>query len=244
LKTSSESTSKTASKTLVITGASKGIGRATALKFCDAGYRVINLSRSPAKDKRIENHRIDLAADNADHELKLILDEILEAGEIILVHNAATLINDSVLDMDTDNFRRTINLNVIAPHIVNQVVLNRMQPGSAVIYIGSTLSEKAVANSFSYVTSKHAVVGMMRASCQDLAGTGIHTTCICPGFTNTEMLRAHVSNDQEILDSLGGLSTFGRLITPEEIADTIFFVAEHPVLNGAVIHANLGQIES
>ena len=238
------SSSKNSSRTLVITGASKGIGLASALKFCDAGYRVINLSRSRAQDHRIENHRIDLAAENAEHELKGILDEILKPGKIILVHNAASLINDSALDMDTANFRRTIDLNVIAPHIVNQAVLNKMQPGSAVIYIGSTLSEKAVANSFSYVTSKHAVVGMMRASGQDFAGTGIHTTCICPGFTDTEMLRAHVGNDQQILDSLGGLSTFGRLITPEEIADTIFFAAEHPVLNGAVIHANLGQIES
>ncbi len=231
-------------KTLVITGASKGIGFACAKMFCDAGYRVINLSRSPATDDRIENHSVDLIAENAESTLADLMDGLLEKGEIIVVHNAATLINDTVMNADTGALRQTMNLNVIAPHIVNQAILKKMQPGSAIIYIGSTLSEKAVANSFSYVTSKHAVVGMMRATCQDLAGMGIHTACICPGFTNTEMLRAHVGNDQKILDSLSSLSTFGRLIRPEEIAATVLFAAENPVINGAVIHANLGQIES
>ena len=88
------------------------------------------------------------------------------------------------------------------------------------------------------------MVGMMRASCQDLTSTGIHTACICPGFTDTEMLRAHVGGSEEVLEAIGGLSTFGRLIDPSEIAETILFCAENPVINGAVIHANLGQKES
>jgi 3-oxoacyl-[acyl-carrier protein] reductase len=67
-----------------------------------------------------------------------------------------------------------------------------MGPGSSVLYVGSTLSEKAVPGSFSYVVSKHAQLGMMRATCQDLMGTGIHTAMVCPGFTDTEMLRNHL----------------------------------------------------
>ncbi len=231
-------------KTLVITGASRGIGFACARKFCDAGYRVINLSRSSAKDDRIESHSIDLGAENAETRLVDLLDGILDSGEIVVVHSAASLTNDSVGQADTGAFRQTMALNIIAPHIVNRAILKKMQPGSAIVYIGSTLSEKAVANSFTYVTSKHAVLGMMRATCQDLAGTGIHTACICPGFTDTEMLREHVGNSQEILDNISEHSTFGRLVTPDEIAETVFFAAENPVINGAVIHANLGQIES
>lgn len=231
-------------KTLVITGASRGIGFACARKFCDSGYRVINLSRSSAKDDRIESHSIDLSAENVETRLTDLLDGILGSGEIVVVHSAASLTNDSVGQTDTGAFRQTMNLNIIAPHIVNRAILKKMQPGSAIIYIGSTLSEKAVANSFTYVTSKHAVLGMMRATCQDLAGTGIHTACICPGFTDTEMLREHVGDSQEILDKIGEHSAFGRLVTPDEIAETVFFAAENPVINGAVIHANLGQIES
>ena len=152
--------------------------------------------------------------------------------------------NETVQNVIIDEFRSVVDINVIAPQILNNALLPKMQPGSSIIYIGSTLSEKAVSNSYSYVVTKHALIGMMRATCQDLVGTGIHTACICPGFTNTEMLRTHVGESQEVLKSIAGLSTFGRLIEPNEIADTIFFAANSPVINGAVIHANLGQIES
>jgi NAD(P)-dependent dehydrogenase (short-subunit alcohol dehydrogenase family) len=82
---------------------------------------------------------------------------------------------------------------------------------------------------------------MMRATCQDLAGRQIHTACICPGFTDTEMLRTHVPADA--MDAISGMSAFERLVRPEEIADTLFWAARSPVINGAVIHANLGQVE-
>jgi NAD(P)-dependent dehydrogenase (short-subunit alcohol dehydrogenase family) len=118
-----------------------------------------------------------------------------------------------------------------------------MRPGSAILYIGSTLSEKAVAGVFSYVVSKHASVGMMRATCQDLLGQGIHTACICPGITDTEMLQTRVGGDPATLEMLRGMSGEGRLIEPEEIAKVIVMAADQPVLNGAIIHANLGQRE-
>ena len=95
--------------------------------------------------------------------------------------------------------------------------------------------------SYSYVISKHAIVGMMRALCQDLAGTGVHTACICPGFTDTEMLREHVPADA--MAAVAEVSAFNRLIKPGEIAETLLFAAGNPVVNGAVIHANLGQRE-
>ena len=119
-----------------------------------------------------------------------------------------------------------------------------MQSGSSIIYVGSTLSEKAVANSFSYVTSKHAIIGSMRATCQDLAGTNIHTACVCPGFTDTDMLRTHVGESEDILTAIAEGVTFQRLLKPEEIAKTLYFCATNPAINGSVIHANLGQIES
>jgi len=230
--------------TLIITGASKGIGFETAKLFADDGYRVINISRTAAEDPRIENHGIDLSSPDAETVTRALLDEILENGVLSLVHNAARLINDSAANSTTADFRSMLDINVLAPHILNQIIIPKMQPGSSVTYIGSTLSEKAVANSYSYVVSKHAVVGMMRSTCQDLQGKQIHTSCICPGFTDTEMLRTHVGEDQGILDSIASGSTFGRLVQPSEVAETIKFAATHPVINGTIIHANLGQIES
>ena len=58
------------------------------------------------------------------------------------------------------------------------------------------------------------------------------------------MLRAHIGEDRQVLDDITATSTFSRLIEPAEIAATVKFAAENPVINGAVLHANLGQIES
>lgn len=230
-------------KTLIITGASKGIGFQVAKMAAEKSYRVINISRSDAAHASIENHNIDLAAPDAADKFALLVEELQIDGHITLIHNAAELKSDSAANTATSDFRHTLELNVVAPHILNQILIPKMTQGSGIIYVGSTLSEKAVANTYSYVVSKHALIGMMRSTCQDLANTGIHTACVCPGFTDTEMLRAHVGEDAEIIESLSSLSTFGRLVTPEEIANTIVFAAENPVINGAVIHANLGQVE-
>lgn len=229
--------------TVIITGASKGIGSATAKRFLDAGAHVINVSRTASDLEGIDNRLIDLTGDDAASEINLLA-ESLTAGPIHLVHNAARLTSESVRHIDIEDYQLTVNINIIAPQVLNQAMLPKMKAGSSIIYIGSTLSEKAVPNSFSYVVTKHATIGMMRATCQDLAGSGIHTACVCPGFTNTEMLRAHVGESQEVLDSIASGSTFGRLIEPEEVASAIEFATSNPVINGAVIHANLGQIEN
>lgn len=229
--------------TVLITGASKGIGKAAARRFLDSGARVINLSRTPSQVDGIENRQIDLAAAGAADDVASLAAE-LTPGVIHLIHNAATLTNDSVRDTTAAHFREIIEVNLIGPQLLNQALLPAMKTGSSIIYIGSTLSEKAVPNSYTYVTTKHAMVGMMRATCQDLIKTGIHTACVCPGFTNTEMLRTHVGESDDILQSIAAMSGFGRLIEPDEIAETILFAANNPVINGAVIHANLGQVES
>lgn len=229
--------------TVIITGASKGIGQAAAARFLDSGHRVINISRSTCDVAGVENQQIDLTAVDATEKISAFTRE-LAPGVIYLVHNAARLTSESVREIDITDYRRTIDINIVAPQLLNNALIPLMQPGSSVIYVGSTLSEKAVANSYSYVVTKHANIGMMRATCQDLAGTGIHTACVCPGFTNTEMLRAHVGDAQEVLDSIASASTFGRLIEPNEIAEVIEFASRNPVINGAVLHANLGQIET
>src|SRR6185503_9724614 len=106
---------------------------------------------------------------------------------------------------------------------LTHLLLPAMKTSSSIIYIGSTLGEIGVPNCCAYVTSKHAVIGLMRSTCQDLAGTGIHSACVCPGFTDTEMLRAHVGHSKEILQAIANGITQKRLIQPDEIARTVYF---------------------
>ena len=236
-------------KMLVITGGSRGIGRATIERFQAEGFSVVNLSRTPCELAGVTQITVDMSDSGwAQHGSEKLHDAVTKRmpsgqGRIVVVHNAGLLEKDSVASVSAENFAKVMQVNVIAPSQLNQILLPIMLMGSAIVYVGSTLSEKAVANSCSYTTSKHAMVGLMRATCQDLAGRGIHTNCVCPGFTDTEMLRTHVGGDQGILDSIASGVTFNRLIKAEEMAEAIYAAATQPVFNGSVIHANLGQIE-
>lgn len=229
---------------LVISGGSRGIGLATVALFLDRGYKVINLSRHAPPLEGVTHIPADMAALNWVDAVSSVLDEALtDADPIVLVHNAAILEKDSVGEIDAGSFQRVMQLNVIAASQLNQLVLPHMRAGSSILYVNSTLGEQAVANTCSYVVSKHAQLGLMKSTCQDLFGQGIHTAAICPGFTDTEMLRAHVGNDQEVLSYFAGQNAFGRLLEPREIADTLWFCSQTPAINGSVIHANLGQKE-
>jgi NAD(P)-dependent dehydrogenase (short-subunit alcohol dehydrogenase family) len=229
-------------KTLLITGASAGIGARTAQRFLDAGYAVVNLSRRPCPVDGVSHVTCDLSAPGFVDAIANTLASHLEGAEsLTLVHNAARMASDSAADTGDAELRDVLEINLVAPNALNRFCIPYMKPGSSIVYVGSTLSEKAVPGSYTYVVSKHALIGMMRSTCQDLAGTGIHTACVCPGFTDTEMLREHVP--AEAMEQIQGISAFNRLIDPAEIAETLYFCAGNPVINGAVIHANLGQVE-
>jgi 3-oxoacyl-[acyl-carrier protein] reductase len=229
-------------KCLLITGASTGIGLRTAHRFADAGYSVVNLSRRRCPLNTVHHINCDLSApgflENINNQLAQVLKQ---AKRVVLIHNAARMDNDSAVETPSISLREVLEVNVVAPNTLNHFTIPHMRPGSSIIYVGSTLSEKAVPGSYSYVLTKHAMVGMMRSTCQDLAERKIHTACVCPGFTDTEMLRNHVP--AEAMDGVRAMSAHKRLIDPDEIAETLFWTAHNPVINGAVVHANLGQVE-
>jgi NAD(P)-dependent dehydrogenase (short-subunit alcohol dehydrogenase family) len=233
-------------RTAIITGASSGIGAAAATLFIDAGFSVVNISRRPCP----VNGVTDLCGDLSDpesvkelaHSLTSHITEI-QPTSVCLVHNAALMLKDSATDTDDALLAEVLQINTLAINHLNRELLPLMPSGSSVLFVGSTLSEKAVKGAFSYVVSKHAQLGMMRATCQDLMGRGIHTALVCPGFTDTEMLRNHIGQDEEIIRAISAMNSFGRLVEPEEIARLIVWAHDNPVINGAVLHGNLGQVE-
>ena len=231
----------------ILTGASSGIGAAAAEQFIDQGYSVINISRRDCPVPGVETLHTDLA-DTASltstcDTLTARLQARNGAAPVCLVHNASLMLKDRCDTTEDSALIEAISVNVLSINTLNRSLLTAMPQGSSVLYVGSTLSEKAVAGAFSYIVSKHAQLGMMRATCQDLMGRGIHTALICPGFTDPSMLRQHVGNDEGVLESLGAMNSFGRLVSPIEIAELILWVHQHPVVNGSVMHGNLGQIE-
>jgi len=209
-------------KVLLVTGASKGIGLAAAKRFHAAGFKIVNVSRSPCELDETEN----LAVDLSDVEwLNLFAEQILAAvgkpDQLVLLHNAAMMTKETVYSIEAQTLRQVLELNVVAAAQLNTLLLPRMSEGSSIIYISSTLGTKAVTNTHAYSVSKHAVIGQMRATCQDLAGSLIHTAAICPGFTETEMLSEHLGANPEIYQQITAGIAHRRLAQPSEIADTI-----------------------
>lgn len=229
-------------KVAIITGCSAGIGRAAAARFIEHGWAVHNVSRRPSGVEGVVDHAADLSDLDSVEEVAEALRGVLRGGAVVsLVHNAAVMEDDAIDRIDRHAFERSMRLNVTAPALLTSLLLPAMGPGSSVLYIGSTLSEQAVAGRASYVTSKHAVVGLMRATCQDLFGRGIHTAVICPGFTDTEMVRPAYDASPEFRAFIAEKVSLGRLIGADEMAEVIYRAAVMPVFNGGVMHAHLGQ---
>ncbi len=226
----------------IITGASRGIGYATATLFLQHGWQVINTSRHPCDLSDVTNIQADFNAFDQAVVSQQLKKHLPTHARICLIHNASWYQHDRIDKLPMQNMSDSLTVGVIVPSQLNQYCLPHMISGSSILYLGSTLSEKAVKNAASYIVNKHAVVGLMRATCQDLDNRGIHTACVCPGFTDTEMLRSHIGDDPTVQRRLTDMVSARRFATPDEIAELLWSCAEQPVINGSVIHANLGQI--
>jgi NAD(P)-dependent dehydrogenase (short-subunit alcohol dehydrogenase family) len=229
--------------TVIVTGASAGIGLAIAERFASRGHRVISLARRRCPVDIVESMLVDLSSQEAVSRLLPQLRAKLPAGPSVVhvIHNAAALPHDNALEVDAGVLERTLRLNAVTPAVINAAVIPHMGPGSSIVFVGSTLSEKGVPRRLSYVTGKHAMLGLMRATVQDLWGKRINTVCVAPGFVDTGMLRPVLEADpmfeREVLDMV----SFGRLLEPDEVAEIVEFATRTPALNGSVLAANLGQ---
>ena len=227
---------------LVMTGGSRGIGEKTISRFLQQGWKAVNLSRSPCALSDVVNINVDLSsATQIEQHADKLRHVLNNATQICLVHNAAYYKRDRVDAMSLDDFQHTLAVNLLASVALNQIIIPLMKPKSSIIYIGSTLAEKAVPHAASYIISKHAIVGLMRVTCQDLKDRQIRSCCICPGLVDTKMLNETM--DTETINYLVENKVIGkRLIDPAEIADVIHFCASNATINGVTIHANLGQL--
>ena len=235
---------------LIVTGGGSGIGAAVARQAAQEGWAVLNLSRSgmrvplSAEERaRIESVQVDLVRDWRQNALAFTQTTLMRhtrlARRIALVHNAAFSFNDTAHAPRIAEMSALIELSTLIPARLNEIVIPRMQRGSSILFVGSTLSHRGVAGSLGYVTAKHALLGLARATAKDLYGTGIHSLSICPGPTETPMLSGLYGEERHRM--FGPLMSEGRLATPEEIARVVLFAIESPQMHGALIDAAFGE---
>ncbi|MBT4487329.1 MAG: SDR family oxidoreductase [Rhodospirillaceae bacterium] len=239
-------------RTLVLTGASRGIGHATVKRFSSAGWRVITCSRQafpedcPWEAGPEDHLQIDLA-DPADLEAGITeLKARLDGGPLhALVNNAGISPKSdngdrlSSLTTDMKVWQQVTQVNFYAPIMLARGLLDELQTAH-----GSVVNVTSIAGSrvhmfagTAYATSKAALASLTREMAADFAPQGVRVNAIAPGEIKTEIL----SPDTEEL--LTPTIPMRRLGTPEEVAKTIYFLCteQSSYVNGAEIHINGGQ---
>jgi len=240
-----------AGKVSVITGAARGIGQATALKFAREGAIVVvcdldatAVEATVAAIAKADGKACGFVVDvTAPATIQTMVDAVMKRyGRIdTLVNNAGIVQDAQLLKMREDQFDRVIDVNlkgtyncakVIAPIMVEQgsgVILN----ASSIVGLYGNFGQT------NYAASKFAVIGMVKTWARELGRKGVRANAVCPGFVETTILE---SIPDKVLEGLRARVPLGRLAKPEEIANTYAFLAsdEASYINGAVIEVSGG----
>lgn len=207
----------------LITGASRGIGRAVAITLSGAGYRPALAARDEAGLKLSARECIgadplifpvDLREEGAPE--ALVADVIKNAGRLdLLINNAGAVISRSFEDTSAADWDQMIALNARAPFLLTRAALGalRRAPEAAVVNIGSVVSFKGYEMQAAYSASKHALAGWTKVLAKEVSAEGIRVHLIAPGGVATDMVRDVRPDINE-----------SELIAPEEIARAIVFL--------------------
>ncbi len=228
-------------KIAVITGAGKGIGKATAELFIKEGAKVVLTSRNIAdleqivSDNESNQDNITIIAGDISKEdtIGKVVDETIgKFGKIhILVNNAGFSVFDNMVDSKTEDFDAIFNTNIRALYLVTKGFLPSMikEQSGTIINIASIAGKQGFATGTIYCASKHAVMGLSRALMLELRQYNIRVCAICPGSVATDFFRAE---SQTTLSS-----TKESVLSAEDIAETILLAASLPG------NAMIGEIE-
>jgi 3-oxoacyl-[acyl-carrier protein] reductase len=210
-----------------ITGGASGIGRATATRLAEDGFRVVVIDRNAKAVEavmdelgRAGHDAAGRVADVCDREaISALLDA--ESQVDVMVCAAGVGPSRPFDEITDDEFRDVLEVNVLGVFIAAQEAARRMKPGGRVVTVSSraALGGSGFAH---YVASKAGVVGLTRAMAMDLRGRRIAVNSVAPGFTDTGMTRA-MTPEQHAAAS--ALEPSGRPADPREIANAIAFLA-------------------
>lgn len=234
-------------KVALVTGGSRGIGAAVALRLAREGADVALTYRNDAGDvveriKETGRRVVAVRADSGDAAaVAAAVDEAAGAlGRLdVLVNNAGEFIVGPVEELDVEAFDRTFAVNVRAPFVAVRAALPHMRDGGRIISIGSNVAVRAVFPGFSlYSASKSALIGLTKALGRELGPRGITVNLVHPGATDTDMNPA----DGPMSETINGFTALGRYGTPDEVASAVAYLASDDAryVTGAQLHVDGG----
>lgn len=247
---------------MVVTGGAKGIGRATVARFAESGDRVIALGRDRQALAELE---AELGGEAAS--LQTIACDVSDEAAVeacfeqigpveVLVNNAgigesAPLPRTTLLD-----WNRHLAVNATGPFLCTRAVLDgmRRRGSGAIVTVASTAGRAGFPYTAAYSASKHAAIGLMRATAAELAGTGVRANAVCPSFVATAMTERSIANIaqktgrdlEQSTRALEQASPLGRLLEADEVAQAIVWLASAAAaaINGQALVIDGGGIQA
>ena len=236
-------------KQALITGGTKGIGRAVADTLARAGYDLtltygadtLAAERAAEAIRAASPVRVDLL--QADITEPTSIDRIAAHFEAsgtapdALVLNAGTTYRASFEELELAEWERQFFANVHFPVFLLQRLVKRMQRGASVVFTGSLMAVEPHGMSLSYGITKSAVHALAKNLVKFLASYGIRVNAVAPGFVETDW---HRTKSAEVRRNIEGKIALGRFCTPEEVAEVYRMLIENSYMNGTVVVADGG----
>ncbi|OUS30752.1 3-oxoacyl-ACP reductase [Thalassotalea sp. 42_200_T64] len=238
-----------AGKTALVTGASRGIGKAIAEQLVSQGATVIGTATSESGADNISAYLGDngkgYALNVTDNDSIAALFQAIKAdfgGVDILVNNAGITRDNLMMRMKDAEWDDIINTNLNSLFKISKAVMRPMmkQRHGRIINIGSVVGSMGNAGQVNYATSKAGLLGFTKSLAKEVASRGITVNAIAPGFIDTDMTKDLSDEQKQAIFSQVPANRLGR---PEEIAATVAFLASDAAayINGETIHVNGGM---
>ena len=233
-------------RTALVTGASRGIGKAIAAALAAAGHRVLGTATSAAGAARIsealgkqgQGLALDLASPES---CEALLKEIAAEAPLILVNNAAITRDNLLLRMKADEWTEVLATNLSGVHRITQGLVRGMVKArwGRIVNLASVVGAMGNAGQANYAATKAGLAGYSKSLAAELGSRGVTVNCVSPGFIETDMtLALDESQRQAMLDRI----PLGRFGAAEEVAQLVAFLASEAAgyITGETIHINGG----
>lgn len=238
-------------KVAIITGAGRGIGQATALKFAREGAKVMvcdltaeGIAESVRLCERAGAPTLGCVANVCDMtSLQAMVKTILDQwGRIdCLVNNAGIVADAQLKNMTEDQFDKVIAVNLKGVYNCTKAVVDTMlaQQSGVILNASSIVGLYGNFGQTNYAAAKFGVIGMVKTWARELGRRGIRANAVCPGFISTSIL---ATIPEKVIKALEDKVPMGRLGKPEDVANTFAFLAsdEAAYINGAIIEVSGG----
>ncbi|TDE52803.1 SDR family oxidoreductase [Nonomuraea mesophila] len=239
-----------ATRTAIVTGGSRGIGRAVAARLAAAGQNVAVVYASNAKEADAAVGEIEAAgalgialqADVADEQQVADAFDTVERrlGPVdVLVNAAGVMALQPVRELDLTQLDRLVRTNVRGTFVTAKEAARRIRPGGAIIAFSTSVTRLHLSTYGAYAATKGAVEALVPILAKEMGERDVTVNAVAPGPTATELF--FEGKSQQVIDRIAGLSPLNRLGTPEDIAEVVAFLAgPGRWINGQVVFANGG----